>query len=48
MRETTDFVAEEEISENKIVPDGAFIIENLTSNKRALFFLEMDMVRSGL
>ena len=43
MRETTDFVAEEEISENKIVPDGAFIIENLTSNKRALFFLEMDM-----
>jgi Replication-relaxation len=42
-RETTDYVADEEISENRIVPDAAFIIENIETNKRALFFLEMDM-----
>jgi hypothetical protein len=43
VRETTDYVAEEEISENRIVPDGAFIIENIETKKRALFFVEMDM-----
>src|SRR5512132_1168641 len=42
-RETTDYVADEHISDNRIVPDAAFIIENIETNKRALFFLEMDM-----
>lgn len=42
-RETTDYVTAEEIQENRIVPDGAFILENVESGRRALFFLEMDM-----
>jgi hypothetical protein len=42
-RETTDYVADEEISDNRIVPDAAFIIENIETWKRALFFIEMDM-----
>jgi hypothetical protein len=42
-KETTDYVAEEEKAENKIVPDAAFIIENIETKKRALFFIEMDM-----
>lgn len=42
-KETTDFVADEEKAENKIVPDAAFIIENIETKKRALFFVEMDM-----
>lgn len=42
-KETTDFVAQEEKSENRIVPDAAFIIENIETKKRALFFVEMDM-----
>ena len=42
-RETTDFVADAMVSENKIVPDAAFILENLGINKRRLYFLEMDM-----
>ena len=42
-RETTDFVAEEEISENRIIPDGAFVLENVETTRRALFFVEMDM-----
>jgi hypothetical protein len=42
-RETTDFVAVEETTENKIVPDAAFILENTETNRRALFFVEMDM-----
>jgi hypothetical protein len=42
-RETTDYVAGEETPENRLVPDGAFILENRESGKRALFFLEMDM-----
>lgn len=43
MRETTDFVAAEEAPENRIIPDAAFVLENLTSGRRGLFFLEMDM-----
>ena len=43
VRETTDYVASEETSENRIIPDAAFIIENIETQKRALFFLEMDM-----
>jgi hypothetical protein len=42
-RETTDFVDAEETSENKLVPDAAFIMENVESGKRALYFVEMDM-----
>jgi hypothetical protein len=42
-RETTDFVADEETPENRIIPDAAFVLENLETGRRALFFLEMDM-----
>lgn len=42
-RETTDYVAAEETTENRIVPDAAFILENIETKKRALFFVEMDM-----
>ncbi len=42
-RETTDFVAKEKIPENRIIPDAGFVIENIESGKRALFFIEMDM-----
>jgi Replication-relaxation len=42
-RETTDFVAKEETAENRIIPDGAFVLENVETEKRALFFVEMDM-----
>src|SRR5919205_4366159 len=43
IRETTDFVAAEETPENRIIPDAAFVIENLENGRNALFFLEMDM-----
>jgi protein involved in plasmid replication-relaxation len=42
-RETTDYVAAEEIPENRIIPDGAFILENIETGRRGLYFLEMDM-----
>src|SRR5512135_1856819 len=42
-RETTDYVAKEETSDTRIIPDAAFILENIESGNRALFFLEMDM-----
>jgi hypothetical protein len=42
-RETTDFVVAEEIPENRIIPDGAFVMENVETGRRALFFIEMDM-----
>jgi Replication-relaxation len=42
-RETTDYVAKEETSDTRIIPDAAFVMENIESGKRALFFLEMDM-----
>jgi Replication-relaxation len=42
-RETSDYVADAQTSENRIVPDAAIIIENIETKKRALFFLEMDM-----
>lgn len=41
--ETTDYVASEEISQNRIVPDAGFIIENVASGRRALFLMEIDM-----
>src|SRR3954464_6510473 len=43
IRETTDFVAAEEIPENRIIPDAAFVVENIESGRSGLFFLEMDM-----
>jgi hypothetical protein len=42
-RETTDFVASDETPENRIIPDAAFVLENVETGKRGLFFLEMDM-----
>jgi Replication-relaxation len=42
-RETTDYVAEPFTSENRIVPDGAFILENREKGRTGLFFVEMDM-----
>lgn len=41
--ETTDYVAPEETSENRIVPDAGFVIENIDSERRALFLIEIDM-----
>ena len=41
--ETSDYVAGEEIPQNRIVPDAGFIIENVKSAKRALFLIEIDM-----
>jgi hypothetical protein len=43
INETLDYVAAEETGETKIIPDAAFILENIESNRRALFFVEMDM-----
>jgi Replication-relaxation len=43
VRETTDFVASDETPENRIIPDAGFVLENVESGRRALFFLEMDM-----
>jgi len=43
INETMDYVDGLETGENKIIPDAAFILENIESNRRALFFLEMDM-----
>jgi Replication-relaxation len=43
VRETTDYVAKEEIPDNRIIPDAAFILENIETKNRALFFVEMDM-----
>ena len=48
MRETTDFVATPEVAANRIIPDGAFIIENIDTQKRALFFVEMDMASARI
>jgi hypothetical protein len=42
-RETTDFVAPEEIPENRIIPDATFVLENVETERRGLFFIEMDM-----
>ena len=43
MRETADLVAAEDIPENRIFPDAAFVMENVETGSRALFFIEMDM-----
>lgn len=41
-RETTDYVANRQIPENRIVPDAGFILEHTESGKRALFLVEVD------
>jgi hypothetical protein len=43
IHETTDFVDVQETADHKIIPDAAFILENMQTGKRALFFFEMDM-----
>jgi Replication-relaxation len=42
-RETTDFVALPPTPDNRIIPDAAFVMENIQTGRRGLFFLEMDM-----
>jgi hypothetical protein len=42
-RETIDYVAPPEISAKRIVPGGAFVLENRETGRRGLFLVEMDM-----
>ena len=42
VRETSDYVSNEFVSDNRIVPDGAFILENVGNGQRGLFFVEID------
>jgi hypothetical protein len=42
-RETTDYVTDIPVPENRIVPDGAFVLANRETGRQALFFVEMDM-----
>jgi len=42
-RETTDYVVDAQTPENRIVPAGAFILENREKGRMGLFFIEMDM-----
>jgi len=48
IHETTDYVDTQETTDNKIIPDAAFILENMQTGKRALFFLEMDMATARI
>lgn len=41
-RETSDYVADPPVSENRIVPDAGFALEHRGSGKRALFLIEVD------
>lgn len=41
--ETTDFVELPASSETRIVPDAGFVLENVTSDARALFLIEVDL-----
>ena len=43
VNETMDYVDSPETSENKIIPDAAYILENTQTSRRALFFIEVDM-----
>src|SRR4051812_17883749 len=43
LRETTDYMTHQALPEQRIVPDGAFVLGNPETGLRALFFLEMDM-----
>lgn len=40
--ETTDYVADPPIAENKIVPDAGFVLESTETGRRALFLIEID------
>ncbi|MEQ8694458.1 MAG: replication-relaxation family protein [Gammaproteobacteria bacterium] len=40
--ETSDYVADPERPENRVVPDGAFILEKTDNGSRALYFVEAD------
>lgn len=42
-RETSDYVTAEFRPENRIVPDGGFILSNRDNGERGLFFVEIDM-----
>lgn len=41
-KETTDYVDDRTIAENKIVPDAGFVLESKDTGKRALFLIEID------
>jgi len=41
-RETTDYVTDTPLPDNRIVPDGVFVLENRETDRRGLFFVEMD------
>lgn len=41
--ETSDYVAPEQIPQNRIVPDAGFVIENVDTGQRRLFLIEIDM-----
>lgn len=41
-KETTDFVTDPPIAENKIVPDAGFVLEQTETGDRALFLMEID------
>jgi hypothetical protein len=47
-RETTDFVASPPTPDNRIIPDAAFVLENIQTGKRGLFFIEMDMATARI
>jgi len=41
--ETTDYIEDPEIPQNRITPDGAFILKNIEQDISRLHFIEMDM-----
>lgn len=41
--ETADYVSDPEVPENRIIPDAGFILENVETEQRALFLIEIDM-----
>ena len=48
LAETTDFISDDEQAENKIVPDGAFILASQKTLNNVLFLVEMDMGTEGI
>lgn len=46
--ETTDYVLDEEIADNRIVPDAAFVLENEVTGNRGLYFVETDRATERL
>src|SRR5512144_2617623 len=47
-RETTDYVAKEETSDTRIIPDAAFILENIESGNARSFSWKWIWGRRGL